>query len=90
MTYKYVPVSGVETLELKRPWAEQGSNLRRARNGTGLSQENFAPVVGTTRRHLIRLEKGWHKPSPALLARIATETKQPAESFGYPDDEEPV
>ncbi len=80
----------IQSLETKRPWAVQGANLRRARHRTGISQENFAPVVGTTRRHLIRLEKGWHRPSHALLSRIATETKQTVESFGYPDDEEPV
>lgn len=73
---------------LKRPWVEQGRKLRRARNLTGLSQENFAPDIGTTRRHLIRLEGGEHRPSGALLSRIAERTGEPVESFGYPSDDD--
>lgn len=80
---------GVTTHEaLKRPWAEQGRKLRSARNLTRLSQENFAPEIGTTRRHLIRLEGGEHRPSSALLGRIAEKTGEPVASFGYPSDED--
>ncbi len=66
----------------------QGARIEKARKRTGLSQERFAPVVGTTRRHMIRLENGEHRPSGELLARIAEQTGQPAESFGYPSDED--
>lgn len=48
-------------------------------------------MIGTTRRHVIRLENGEHRPSAALLGRIAEVTGDSAESFGYPssdDDEE--
>lgn len=74
----------------KTPFSEQGKRLKRARERTGVSQENFAPLIGTTRRHLIRLEKGWHKPGRELLLRIAESTGKDADSFGYtdPDDEE--
>lgn len=73
---------------LKRPWAVQGRKLRAARNLTRLSQENFAPEVGTTRRHLIRLENGEHRPSSDLLGRIAERTGESADSFGYPSDDD--
>jgi transcriptional regulator with XRE-family HTH domain len=70
------------------PYQILGLKVRRAREQTGLSQENFAPRVGTTRRHLIRIEGGHHKPGGALLDRIATETGTPRESFTNEDDEE--
>jgi DNA-binding XRE family transcriptional regulator len=35
-----------------------------------LSQEKFAPLVGITRRHLIRLEKGENRPGRDLALRI--------------------
>lgn len=72
----------------KRPYATQGRALRAARNRRHMSQENFAPIVGTTRRHLIRLENGEHRPSGDLLARIAEQTGADPESFGYPADDE--
>lgn len=62
------------------PKYDIGAKIVSARKRTGISQENFAPLVGTTRRHLIRLEKGRHRPSADLLARIAEATGQP-ESF---------
>lgn len=49
---------------------ETGQRIRRLRESTGLSQERFAPRVGITRRHLIRLENGEHRPSRELAARI--------------------
>lgn len=75
---------------LKRPWAAQGRNLKAARKLVRLSQENFAPEIGTTRRHLIRLENGEHRPSGELLGRIAERTGKAVDEFGYPsaDDEE--
>jgi transcriptional regulator with XRE-family HTH domain len=47
-----------------------GSRIRRLRLRTGLSQEKFAPLVGVTRRHLIRLEKGENRPGRDLAERI--------------------
>lgn len=72
----------------RRPWRDQGKNLQRARKRLGISQERFAPMVGTTRRHLIRLENGEHRPSSELLGRIAAETGEQSKSFGYPPDDE--
>lgn len=50
--------------------SEVGARIRRLRLRTGLSQEKFAPVIGITRRHLIRLENGENRPSRTLAARI--------------------
>lgn len=46
---------------------------RRARETTRprLSQENLAEAVGITRRHMIRIENGEHRPTPELRDRIA-------------------
>jgi transcriptional regulator with XRE-family HTH domain len=49
---------------------EVGNRIRRLRLRTGLSQEKFAPLVGITRRHLIRLEKGENRPGRDLALRI--------------------
>lgn len=74
----------------RRPWAKQGKAIREARRSTGLSQENFAAEVGTTRRHQIRIENGEHRPNAVLLARIAVRTNTAVDELGYPalDDEE--
>lgn len=56
-----------------------------ARNQKGLSQERLAERIGTSRRHMIRIEKGQHVPGPVLRARIAEATEQP-EDFFSPDD----
>src|SRR5581483_5122553 len=64
-----------------RPYAELGGRIARARHGTGLSQERFAPEVGLTRRHLIRLENGEHQVSARVAERIASFTGVPASEF---------
>lgn len=47
------------------------SNLRRARQGAGLSQEALAQACGVSRRMLVGLEKGDANVSLATLDRIA-------------------
>ena len=56
----------------KTPNRHSGTAVRikQLRLSTGLSQERFAPHVGITRRHLIRLENGEHRPQRQLAARI--------------------
>lgn len=54
-------------------FAVNGSRIRRARRRAGISQEGLALKVGTTRRHMIRLENGEHLPSTPLRNRIAAE-----------------
>lgn len=74
-------------------YRENGRKIRRARHlipgrdGRPISQDDFAPRVGTGRRHLIKLENGEHRPSGQLRDRIveATGTEEQIESS---DDEE--
>lgn len=53
-----------------------------------MSQERFADVIGTTRRHMIRLENGEHLPSVALRDRIAEATGETRDKFQAADDDE--
>jgi transcriptional regulator with XRE-family HTH domain len=71
-------------------FAELGARIRRARKRTGISQEKLAPLVGTTRRHLIRLENGEHQASKPLASRLAAALGEDAAQFrnGDDDDEE--
>jgi DNA-binding XRE family transcriptional regulator len=75
---------------------ENGQRIERARklvpspNGGRqhwISQEDFAPLVGTTRRHVIRLENGEHRPSGELRDRIV-EVSGTTEQIESSDDEE--
>jgi transcriptional regulator with XRE-family HTH domain len=59
-----------------------------ARKQKDISQERLAELIGTSRRHMIRIEKGLHHPGPAFRARIAEATEQPEEFFESDDDEE--
>lgn len=69
--------------------SENGARIRRARKLTGLSQEAFAPLIGTTRRHMIRLENGVHRPSGELRDRIveASGTEEQIEASDDADEE---
>lgn len=58
-----------------------------ARRHKGISQEDLAGRIGTSRRHMIRIEKGLHRPGPSFRVRIAEATEQP-EAFFEDDDEE--
>jgi DNA-binding XRE family transcriptional regulator len=60
--------------------------VKWARERAGLSQEALAHLVGTSRRHVIRWEKGEHKPNRAYAARIATATETTSDLFR--DDED--
>lgn len=74
----------------KRPFADIGSRIRNARRRKGFSQESLAPMVGTTRRHLIRLEHGEYQARPGLAARLAAALDADASEFraSNEDDEE--
>ena len=61
-----------------RPWAAVGARIRSARLAAGFSQEAFATEVGTSRRHMIRLERGDHRPGRPMLLRIAAVTGREA------------
>lgn len=65
-----------------------GGRIKWAREQAGLSHDRLAERVGSSRRHLIRLEQGVHRPGPRLAALIAEATGQPQELFSDEDDEE--
>lgn len=58
-----------------------GGRIREARLASGLSHDRLAAAVNSSRQHLIRLEKGVHRPSAPLLAAIARATDTPLEEF---------
>lgn len=62
--------------------------IRQARREAGLSLDRLAELADTSRRHLIRLEKGEHKPLRPLLVRIAEATGKPLEFFDDDDEED--
>lgn len=61
-----------------------------ARKRKGISQERLAGLIGTSRRHMIRIEKGQHVPGPEFRRRIAEATGQEIEFFldGTPDSDD--
>lgn len=77
-----------QTTERHFPFSENGARIRSFRKRAGKSQENLASEVGTTRRHMIRLENGEHLPSSDLRNRIASATGREPEEIQSADDEE--
>lgn len=65
-----------------------GRQIRRARITSGLSHDKLGSLVGTSRQHLIKLEKGQHLPSDQMLDRIAEATGKTVEFFTDGDDDE--
>lgn len=76
------------TAERHFPFQDNGARIRHARQQAKKSQERLAAEVGTTRRHMIRLENGEHLPSGMLRDRIAEATGHPAETLQSADDED--
>ena len=72
-------------MESKYP--ESGAALKRARHGK-ISQERLAAKVGTTRRHMIRLENGENRPSVQLRDRIADALEVPRETLPAAEEED--
>lgn len=65
-----------------------GRQIRTARQLAGLSHDKLAAAVGTSRQHLIKLEKGQHLAGETMVARIAEATGKPMAFFAADDDEE--
>lgn len=64
-----------------------GEKIRWARKRAGLSHDRLGALAGVSRQHLIRLEKGEHRPADELVQRLAEHTGQPVEFFlGSPAD----
>jgi transcriptional regulator with XRE-family HTH domain len=57
------------------------SRIRRARRHADLTLDALGEKVGTSRHHLIRLERGDHRPRLDMLQRIATATGKPLDYF---------
>lgn len=66
-----------------------GARIRRARKASGLSHDRLGEKVGTSRQHLIRLEKGDHRPRPEMVSRIAEATGKPVDYFLVEEAGEP-
>lgn len=64
------------------------ARIKMARQRANLTLDRLGEVVGTSRHHLIRLEKGEHKPKPDMARRIAEATGVPIELLQDEDDEE--
>lgn len=59
--------------------------IRRARRDADLSHDKLAERVGTSRQHLINLEKARHRPRAEMLTNIAEATGRRVEWFLDPD-----
>ena len=56
----------------KRPYLHAvGLRLREVREERGLSREELAARLGSTRGHVRKLESGLHAPRPDMVARLA-------------------
>jgi len=58
--------------ELVGPYAEPGREVRTARIDKGLTQEELADIVGTSKSAICRLESGQHAPMWHTIERVAT------------------
>jgi len=56
---------------VKYPDSRSAYRTARKQADPRISQERLALAVGITRRHMIRIENGEHRPSPDLRNRIA-------------------
>jgi len=61
------------------------ARIRRARRETGLTLDKLAEAARTSRHHLIRLEKGQHRPRPEMLTKIAEATGRDLKWFLDPE-----
>lgn len=65
------------------------ARIRRARRDADLTLDALAETVGSSRHHLIRLEKGNHRPRIDMLTRIAEATGKPLDFFLVEEAGEP-
>lgn len=67
------------------PLALIAARIKRARKGANLSHDRLAEGAETSRQHLIKLEKGKHRPRAEMLLRIADATGREVDWFVDPD-----
>jgi len=85
---KTLLVSTVDVLAEKikdAPLRLIAARIRRARREGEMTLDGIAATVGTSRQHLIRLERGDHRPRTEMLTRIAAATGRPVEWFVDPE-----
>lgn len=64
------------------------SNLKKAREKAGLTQEQLAEKAGVVRQTILFLEKGQYNPSLRLASKISKIVKVPIEElFSFRDEE---
>jgi len=69
------------TVEPKYPDVRDAYRTARLSPDRKMAQETLAELTGTTRRHIIRIENGEHRPLPALRDRIAAALEVDPESL---------
>ena len=67
-----------------------GENIKRIRKGKKLSMERLAAEAGVSRSMLGQIERGEANPSVAILGKLASALKVPAEVLLENDDFEPL
>lgn len=67
------------------PLALIAARIKRARRENRMSHDRLAELADTSRQHLIKLEKGKHRPRPDMLVRIADATSREIDWFVDPD-----
>lgn len=60
--------------------------IKQARTEAGLTHDKLGSRIGTSRQHLIKLEKAQHRPRAGMLRRIAKATDQPTDWFLEPEN----
>ena len=55
---------------MRRFWLQNGEEIRRLREGAGVSIGQLADVVGVHKSHLARIEAGSARPTIEVLAAI--------------------
>lgn len=61
------------------------ARIRRARRLNERTLDELGAMVGSSRHHLIKLEKAQHRPRAALLTKIAEATGRQVEWFLDPE-----
>lgn len=81
----------IETIDLQErirqaPGLLLAARIRRARRDLNLSHDKLGERIGgVTRQHLIKLEKGKHRPRAEMLTRIAEATERDIDWFLDPE-----
>lgn len=80
----------IRVLHRDAPLPLIAARIRRARRGLALSHDALGDRMGgVTRQHLIKLEKGLHRPTVEMLQRIAEATAKDISYFLVEEAGEP-